>query len=81
MKDKTQSAEALGALLKQVGGRKALRTALGVEYYQVNNWIARGQVPSLIAKKIDANPTLRGMGFTKERMRPDITVYQWESMQ
>jgi len=62
----------LKELIEWVGSQTRLAHELGVTKQVVNNWVARGRISAACAILVEEKTA--GL-FTKEALRPDVTVW------
>ena len=68
---------ALNSLLKLVGKKSILATALGYSNQTIQMWFLRGQISKDGALKVEQHPELSKY-ITKEELRPDV---DWKNAQ
>lgn len=78
---KTKPGEALAQLLDLCGGNTALARALGIDMRTVNTWCHRGKVSEMGAVLIGETQYFTDLGWTKEKVRPDMLPHQWSDRQ
>lgn len=73
----TEEGRALIELLQLCGGNTAMARALNVNVRTIAMWAHRGRVSEQGAYLIEDTPFFSDLGWTKERVRPDLMPFQW----
>lgn len=59
-------------LINAAGGVKELSQEINFNYFTVTAWLSRGVIPEYVARAIADSEKYSALGFTLERMRPDL---------
>lgn len=74
----TDTGKALVGLIVAAGSERLLIERLEIEPNDLHNWKQRGQISTGHSIAVQNNAYFAGLGWTKEKCRPDMTQSDWK---